>query len=99
MHKKLYAKNASILLQNLQMFLTFILLCAIIIIVKERAAARNTKDITEVNIMNGFDKMLAMLTEACETALGQEWNEMTDEQKHDTIMSFIATAAHNAKVQ
>lgn len=49
--------------------------------------------------MNGFDKMLAMLTEACETALGQEWNEMTDEQKHDTIMSFIATAAHNAKVQ
>ena len=33
------------------MFLTFILLCAIIIIVKERAKARNEKDITEVNIM------------------------------------------------
>jgi hypothetical protein len=32
-------------------FLTIALLCAIIIIVKERAAARKTKDITEVNIM------------------------------------------------
>lgn len=54
MHKKPYAKNASILLQNLQMFLTIILICAIIIIVKERAAARNTKDITEVKIMKNI---------------------------------------------
>jgi hypothetical protein len=53
MHKKPYAKNASILLQNLQKFLTNILLCAIIIIVKERAEARNTKDITEVDF---YDK-------------------------------------------
>ena len=41
-------------MQNLQMFLTFILLCAIIIIVKERAKARNTKDITEVKIMKNI---------------------------------------------
>ena len=51
MHKKTLAKYAGVLLQNLQMFLTIIILCAIIIIVKERAAARNTKDITEVKIM------------------------------------------------
>lgn len=43
--------------------------------------------------MNGFEKMLEYLTEACEIALGDEWHGMTDEQKHDMIMSFIATAA------
>ena len=47
--------------------------------------------------MNGFEKMLEMLTEACEIALGDEWHSMTDEQKHETIMNFIATAAHNAQ--
>lgn len=47
--------------------------------------------------MTNFDKMLEMLTEACKTALGAEWNNMTNGQKHDTIMSFIATAAANAK--
>lgn len=47
--------------------------------------------------MNDFEKMLEMLTEACSIALGDEWDNMTDKQKHDTIMSFIATAAHNAK--
>lgn len=47
--------------------------------------------------MTGFEKMLEMLTEACEIALGDEWKNMTDKQRHDTIMSFIATAAHNAK--
>jgi len=53
MCKKTLAKYAGVLLQNLQMFLTIILLYAIIIIVKERAAARNTKDITEVDF---YDK-------------------------------------------
>ena len=48
--------------------------------------------------MNGFEKMLSMLAEACESALGEEWYLMTDDQKHDTIMSFIATAAHDAKI-
>lgn len=47
--------------------------------------------------MTGFEKMLEMLTEACKIALGDEWDNMTDKQKHDTIMSFIATAAHDAK--
>lgn len=47
--------------------------------------------------MNDFEKMLEMLTEACKIALGDEWDNMTDKQKHDTIMGFIATAAHNAK--
>lgn len=46
--------------------------------------------------MTGFEKMLDMLTEACKIALGEEWDNMTDSEKHDTIMSFIATAAHNA---
>lgn len=48
-------------------------------------------------MMNGFEKMLEMLTEACEIALGDEWDNMTDQEKHDTIMGFIATAAKNAK--
>ncbi len=48
-------------------------------------------------MMNGFEKMLEMLTEACEIALGDEWGNMTDQEKHDTIMGFIATAAKNAK--
>ncbi len=47
--------------------------------------------------MNGFEKMIEMLTEACRMALGAEWDSMTDEEKHNTIMSFIATAARNAK--
>ncbi len=47
--------------------------------------------------MNGFEKMLEMLTEACKIALGDEWDNMTHQEKHDTIMNFIATAAHNAK--
>ena len=47
--------------------------------------------------MNGFEKMLEMLTEACRTALGAEWDSMTDKEKHDTIMNFIATAAKNAR--
>lgn len=47
--------------------------------------------------MNGFEKMLEMLTEACSTALGDEWDNMNDKEKHDTIMNFIATAAANAK--
>ena len=55
MYKKTLAKYAGVLLQNLQMFLTFILLCAIIIIVKERATARNTKDITEVKNMKFYE--------------------------------------------
>lgn len=49
--------------------------------------------------MTNFDKMLEMLTEACKTALGTEWDNMTDKQRHDTIMSFIATAAANAKAK
>lgn len=47
--------------------------------------------------MSGFEKMIEMLTEACRTALGAEWDNMTDKEKHDTIMSFITTAARNAK--
>lgn len=47
--------------------------------------------------MNNADKMIDMLAKACKIALGKEWDRMTDTQKHDTIMSFIATAAHNAK--
>ena len=47
--------------------------------------------------MTGFEKMLEMLTEACKIAYGTEWDNMTDKQKHDIIMGFIATAAHNAK--
>lgn len=46
MYKKLYAKNASILLQNLQKFLTFILLCAIIIIVKDITTAERQKGLS-----------------------------------------------------
>lgn len=55
------------------------------------------KNIKEEKTMTGFEKMLEMLTEACKTAYGSEWDNMTDKQKHDIIMGFIATAAHNAK--
>lgn len=47
--------------------------------------------------MTNFEKMLNMITEACEIALGAEWYNMSDEQKHDTVMSFISTAAQNAQ--
>ena len=43
------------------------------------------------------DKMIDMIAEACEIALGAEWYAMTAQQKHDTIMGFIATAAKNAR--
>lgn len=46
--------------------------------------------------MNDFEKMLEMLTKACSIALGDEWDNMSGKEKHDTIMSFIATAAANA---
>ena len=46
--------------------------------------------------MNNADKMIDMIAEACKTALGEEWNAMSDTQKYETIMSFIATAAHKA---
>ena len=45
--------------------------------------------------MTKFEKMLEMITKACEIALGTEWQNMSDEQKHETVMQFIATAAHN----
>ena len=38
------------------------------------------------------EKMLDMLAEACEIALGDEWHSMTEQQKHDTIMYFAKTA-------
>lgn len=47
--------------------------------------------------MTSFEKMLDMITEACEIALGEEWHNMSDKQKHDTVMSFITTAAKNAQ--
>lgn len=47
--------------------------------------------------MIGFEKMLEMLDEACRIALGEEYERMTDSEKHDTIMSFIATAASEAR--
>lgn len=47
--------------------------------------------------MNGFEKMLEILTEACEKALGEEWIKMTDSEKHETIMKFVATSAKEAK--
>lgn len=47
--------------------------------------------------MTNFEKMLNMITEACEIALGAEWYNMSDEQKHDTVMSFISTAVQNAQ--
>ena len=43
------------------------------------------------------DKMLEMLAEACKAALGAEWDAMTDQEKHDTIMGFIAEAARRGK--
>lgn len=47
--------------------------------------------------MTSFEKMLNMITEACEIALGAEWYNMSDEQKHDTVMSFISTAAQSVQ--
>lgn len=47
--------------------------------------------------MTSFEKMLDMITEACEIALGEEWHNMNDKQKHDTVMSFIYTAAQKAQ--
>ena len=38
--------------------------------------------------MTSTDKMIDMIAEACEIALGKEWIEMNDQQKHDTIMEF-----------
>ena len=35
------------------------------------------------------DKFFDMVTEACETALGAEWYEMTDDEKHDLVMEFV----------
>ena len=35
------------------------------------------------------DKFIDMITEACETALGEEWNEMTDCEKHDMVMELV----------
>lgn len=43
--------------------------------------------------MKNYEKMIEMIAEACKVALGEEWERMTDEEKHDTIMKFIATAA------
>ena len=43
------------------------------------------------------DKMIEMLAEACRIALGTEWDNMTAQQQHDTIMGFIATAAQNTQ--
>lgn len=47
--------------------------------------------------MTNFEKMLNMITEACEMALGTEWDNMSNEQKHETVMQFISTAAQNAQ--
>ena len=47
--------------------------------------------------MNGSDRMIELLEKACETALGDEWREMTSEEKRNTVMSFISTAAANAR--
>lgn len=38
--------------------------------------------------MTNTDKMIDMIAESCEIALGDEWHEMDDQQKHDTIMEF-----------
>lgn len=46
--------------------------------------------------MTNFDIMLDYLTEACATALGEEWERMSDKEKHDTIMAFLATSAAEA---
>lgn len=43
--------------------------------------------------MKNYEKMIEMIAEACKVALGEEWERMTDEEKHNTIMKFIATAA------
>lgn len=45
------------------------------------------------------DKMMEMLAEACKIALGKEWDTMTAQEQHDTIMSFIATAAHEERIR
>lgn len=42
------------------------------------------------------DKMIEMLKEAFKIALGSEWDRMTEQEHHDTIMGFIATAAKEA---
>lgn len=35
------------------------------------------------------DKFFDMVTEACKTEFGEEWYEMTDDEKHDIVMKFV----------
>ena len=56
---------------------------------KREGKPRETQeDLMEVNTMTNTDKMIDMIAESCEIALGDEWHEMDDQQKHDTIMEF-----------
>ena len=43
--------------------------------------------------MKNYEKMIEMIAEACKIAFKDEWTRMTDEEKHNTIMKVIATAA------
>lgn len=53
---------------------------------KERGdPLRNRK---ECEIMNSTNKMIGMLAEALETALGEEWRNMSEQQQHDEIMNL-----------
>lgn len=50
--------------------------------------------------MNSTNKMIGMLAEALETALGEEWRNMSEQQQHDEIMNLaklLAKALDNMK--
>ena len=47
--------------------------------------------------MTNWEQMVDYIAKACKIALGEEWDNMSDNQKHDTIMGFIAKAAQNAQ--
>lgn len=47
--------------------------------------------------MKNYEKMIEMIAEACKIALGEEWENMSDAEKHDTIMQVIFTAAEEKR--